>query len=384
MCQGIFTKTAFNQNSLGLCDAVMRKIACVIALIFVLLSSILVGTCFVNLSEANPEPAKSDDFYGIYLLSPKNMTYYTNTLNLQIKVIHMWYGFSGFRYSLDGGPWDYQYDYIEQSTRYHYDQVVTYCKPIPLNLIEGSHTLTVKIHGLYDTTFCANVTFTVNIVSPYLSILPSENNEYSSSEVPLDFKYNFSEIPIGYFYSSSEVPLDFVTSETSDFGYSLDGKDRVSVEGNTTLKGVPDGVHSIVMYGKTLNGSDFVSEPFSVYVDTEKPHITFLSLQNNTIYHAWNLDLIFHLSEPSPEIKYTLYGNNQIQTVAINGNTSLIDLQSGSYSLVLSARDSVSNFISFQTVDFRIENPFPVLLVGILAFVIIIIVGLLLCFIRRK
>ena len=354
----------------------MKKTALTLSLIFVLLLSMLAATWFVGLAEANPEPAIYES-YGITILSPKNTTYYTNAVNLQIKVISYWYGFDSFRISVDGGPWDYQYDYIEQSTRYHYNQVVTYCKPIPLNLIEGSHTLTVKIHGLYDTTFCANVTFTVNIVSPYLSILPSENNEYSSSEVPLDFKYNFTEIPMGYFYTSSEVPINFVTSETSDFGYSLDGKDRVSIEGNTTLKEVPDGIHSIVLYGKTLNGSYFASEPFSVYVDTEKPQITFLSLQNNTTYNTWDLDLMFHLSEPSPEIKFTLYGNNQIQTTVIDGNTSLFNLPSGSYRIVLSAKDSVSNFISFQTVDFRIENPIPVVLVAIITVVIIIIVFLL-------
>jgi hypothetical protein len=146
----------------------------------------LTATWFANTAEADPEPAIYES-YGITILSPKNTTYYTNAVNLQIKVISYWYGFSSFRISVDRGPWDYQYDYIEQSTEYHYDWVVTYSKPIPLNLTEGSHTITAKISS-GTLTFCANVIFTANIVSPYLSIMPSENSEYSSSDVSLDLK----------------------------------------------------------------------------------------------------------------------------------------------------------------------------------------------------
>lgn len=358
----------------------MRKTAHATILMLALLSSVLAGACFVYWAEANPEPAR-DESYGIYVLSPKNTTYYTGAVSVQIKVVHYWYGFDGFRISVDGGPWNYQSDYVENSTEYHYDWVVTYCKPIPLQLTEGSHTVAVKVSS-GDRAFCANVTFTVNVVSPYLSVLPSENG-YLSSEVPLDLKYNFTEIPVGYFYASSEVPLKFVASEASDFSYSLDGEARVSFVGNVTLKDVSDGVHSVVLYGKTLDGGDFASEPFSVWVDTGKPQITFLSLQNDTTYRTWNVDLAFRLSEPSPEIKYTLYGNNQIQTSVIDGNTSFFNLPSGSYTLVLSAKDSVSNFISFQTVDFRVDNPLP-LIVVVAASVIIIVVGVLVYFKKRK
>jgi hypothetical protein len=359
----------------------MRKTAHATVLMLALLSSVLAGACFVNWVEANPEPARSES-YGIHVLSPQNTTYYTDTVSVQVKVIHYWYGFDGFRISVDGGPWNYQYDYVDNSTEYHYEWVVTYCKPIPLQLTEGSHTVAVKVSS-GALTFCANVTFTVNVVSPYLSVLPSENVEASSSEVPLDLKYNFTEIPVGYFYESSEVPLKFVAPEASDFSYSLDGEDRVSFVGNVTLRGVSDGVHSVVLYGKTVDGSDFASEPFSVWVDTGKPQITFLSLQNDTAYRTWNVDLAFRLSEPSPEIKYTLYGNNQIQTSVIDGNTSFFNLPSGSYTLILSAKDSVSNFISFQRVNFRVDNPLPMLFV-VAASVIIIVVGLLVYFKKRK
>jgi hypothetical protein len=271
---------------------------------------------------------------------------------------------------------------VDNSTEYHYDWAVTYCKPILLQLTEGSHTVAVKVSS-GDLTFCANVTFTVNVVSPYLSVLPSENIEDLSSEVPLDLKYNFTEIPVGYFFTSSVVPLNFVTFEASGFSYSLDGDDRVSFVGNVTLKGGSDGVHSVVLYGKAVDGSDFASEPFSVWVDTGKPRIAFLSLQNDTTYRTWNVDLAFRLSEPSPAIKYTLYGNNQVQTAVIDGNNSFFNLPSGSYTLVLSAKDSVSNFISFQRVDFRVDNPLP-LIVVVVASVIIIVVGLLVYFKKRK
>lgn len=278
-------------------------------------------------------------------------------------------------------PFTYSLDLTDLQNGVHRVQLDAYCK--------GVSTTTMYPAMYWETVTSYNALsdvvsfFTVNALSHYLLMMPSENNEYSSSKVP-SVNYNFAEIPIGYLHTSSEVPLDFISTNASDFSYSLDGADSVSINGNTTLKGVPDGVHSIVLYGKTLNGLVFSSEPFSFWVDTGEPQITFLSIENNTTYHTLDLELIFHLSESSPEIKYTLNGDNQIQTAVINGNTSLLNLPSGSYSLVLSARDSVSTHVSFQSVDFSIENPSPVLLLVGTFSVIIISIVLLVYFKKRK
>jgi hypothetical protein len=67
----------------------MRKTAHATVLMLALLSSVLGGACFVHWAEANPEPAR-DESYGIYVLSPKNTTYCTGTVDVQIKVVHYW------------------------------------------------------------------------------------------------------------------------------------------------------------------------------------------------------------------------------------------------------------------------------------------------------
>jgi hypothetical protein len=257
-------------------------------------------------------------------------------------------------------PFSFSLNLTDLQNGAHSLQLNAYCRGVSMLLVYPGIQNEQYTH--YEALSDAVSFFKVKELSQFLLIMPSGNNEYSSSD----------------------VPLDFMSFNVSDFGYSLDGEEMVPIDGNTTLKGVSDGVHSIVLYGKNLNGSDFSSEPLSFGVDTGKPQITFLSIENNTTYHTQDLDLIFYLSESSPEMKYTLNGNDQIQTVVINGNTSLLNLPFGSYTLVFSAKDSVSNLVSFQTVYFRIENPFPVLLIGIFAVVIIIIASLLVYFKKRK
>lgn len=53
-------------------------------------------------------------------------------------------------------------------------------------------------------------------------------------------------------YTATSVPLNFTTSEAGSWvGYSLDGGEQVVIHGNTTLDGLTDGPHNIVVYFKS-------------------------------------------------------------------------------------------------------------------------------------
>ena len=62
-------------------------------------------------------------------------------------------------------------------------------------------------------------------------------------------------------YASSEVPLNFSLNKPAVWmGYSLDGKDNVTVDGNTTITGLSVGIHNITMFAKDANENVGASE----------------------------------------------------------------------------------------------------------------------------
>ncbi len=90
-------------------------------------------------------------------------------------------------------------------------------------------------------------------------------------------------------------------------GYSLDGQSNVTITGNTTLAGLADGFHLVVVcatdaYGNTGSASrDFT-------VDTTLPVVT-ISSPLNTTYSVDAVDLNFTLSEDVVWIGYSLDGS---------------------------------------------------------------------------
>ena len=76
-------------------------------------------------------------------------------------------------------------------------------------------------------------------------------------------------------YNEGNVTLAFSTNEpTSKISYSLDGQDNVTISGNTTLTGLPDGDHNIIVYATDEAGN--VGESGTVYFSVEVPFPTTL------------------------------------------------------------------------------------------------------------
>jgi hypothetical protein len=98
-------------------------------------------------------------------------------------------------------------------------------------------------------SFSANVSsvisFTVDTTSPKVTVLSLANQTYYTSDVPLNFT---------------------VSELTTQIRYSLDGQENVTIAGNTTLTGLPNGDHSVTVYAMDEAGNVGASEPiiFSV------------------------------------------------------------------------------------------------------------------------
>jgi len=113
-------------------------------------------------------------------------------------------------------------------------------------LSEGSHNITVYAKYDYsgDTRQVGfdekTVSFTVNDGKPpTVTNLSLENKTYNQNTLPLNF--------------TTDQP-------TSWIGYSLDGKENVTIAGNTTLTGLPDGQHSLTVYANDTAGNMGVSQ----------------------------------------------------------------------------------------------------------------------------
>ena len=78
-------------------------------------------------------------------------------------------------------------------------------------------------------------------------------------------------------YTSANITLKFTVNKTASWiGYSLDGKENVTIKGNTTLSELPDGLHNITMYARDTFENTGGSETISFTIDVPEPFPTTL------------------------------------------------------------------------------------------------------------
>jgi hypothetical protein len=159
--------------------------------------------------------------------------------------------------------------------------------------------------------------------------------------------------------------------------YCLDGQDNITLPftnqnqewplqitmiGKITLPQLAEGTHNITAYQKLeidYNSSppktdilwDSASVNFTVN-DQKPPTLQSLSIENQT-YSQNSLQLNLTLDEPTSWVAYSL--DNQ-KNVTINGNTTLVNLSTGSHSLQVFANDTVGNIATTNT-NFTIAQP---------------------------
>ncbi len=100
------------------------------------------------------------------------------------------------------------------------------------------NTDTMWVHVLPDT------------ILPAITVLSPENTTYASSSVALTFK---------------------MSESTSWIGYSLDSQANITITGNTTLSGLSDDSHSLVVYAKDNTGNIGASEIIYFSIETPSP-----------------------------------------------------------------------------------------------------------------
>jgi hypothetical protein len=265
----------------------------------VLLFSALAGTQLVDLGRANPYiwdlaevgemPApEGTEPLTILIISPENNTLYSSN-NISINFNTSWsesVHFSWFQIYYEAS-WQQDKTYVDYGSN---------ARSVTINLTdvpEGSHYLEVvavakyygytsyqEIKGLYLTRYyvsyvlngSSRVNFSVDL-PPTISILSLENETYNTSNVKLDFSVNES---------------------ISAVSYSLDGKDNVTISGNTTLTGLPNGNHDVTIYA-TDKGGNVGSETISFSVDVPFP--TTLVISSVITVAVVSIGLLFYFKK---------------------------------------------------------------------------------------
>ena len=248
-----------------------------------------VSLLFVSLAAGIPavkaDSANSTSYSVVKILFPANATYDSRFLTLNVTFPCGGLDYT-LTYNIDGKnegsiPW-----VVDNPNEVHviYKAIGSVALP---ELSEGSHCLTVTIicglynyHGAnppgapfkptspgssdYEATWTDTVYFTIDsgagTTEPALAV---DSIPPSISNISL---YNRT-------YTSTEVPLNFTVSENiSQVIYSLDGKENVTIPGNTTLTGLSTGSHNVTLYARDVAGNIGASETVTfTVVDEAEP-----------------------------------------------------------------------------------------------------------------
>jgi hypothetical protein len=319
----------------------------------VALLSLVVGAELTSLGEADPFIMILDDTPpAISVASPlSNQEFSSNDVLLSFTLTKpvSWNNKTGtgfttgklhsVSYYVDGISYEEIIVDSDLTDPFSYSKVLT-------NLPSGEHSLLIveegeaywkewHLEGKITTplTGSTEVIFIVDTGEPFISNLSVQNKTYKNPDIPLNF--------------SVSIPVSWM-------GYSLNDQDNITITGNTTLTGLPDGAHNIVVYAMNNSGYSFSSRKVSFTVDMP-PIISILSPMNET-YYTHNISLVFTITESARSIVFSLDGTEN----AISGNTTMNGVSTGSHILLIYVNDTAGNAGTSQAVNFSIApEPTP-------------------------
>ena len=229
--------------------------AIAISLILILFSA---GLLVVEVAKANPfsffwthiDPIPGTIPPTITVFSPQNNTQYTSkniifsfNISKPQAPIPVDDGISRVRYSLDDINYSNSKSLYECTifTQGHIG-IPEFSYSNNLTLPDGNHSITVYSEGTVTqpdnmTVFWvrsnSTVYFTIDTTPPAISNLSIEAKTYRTADIPISFCIN----------------------ETSQISYRIDNQAEVAISGNTTLTGLPEGYHNLIIYARDAAGN---------------------------------------------------------------------------------------------------------------------------------
>jgi hypothetical protein len=236
----------------------MKKTFIALIIISTMLISIVV-VMQVNFGKANPVGGyfPHDPHTIIRVLSPENFTYcFAKSISFEFSLnLSLWYPDYLSKYNPSYSCFVYPIQYFLDGK---------FAGEILENITEKFRNFSVIIEGLANGTHSLEVNVTTNGVywhqigvingAPSMDlssapVLDSSGLIYFSAD-NLHLPPIISKISLeNNSYYSVKIPLRFNVDEpTSQISYSLDNEANVTIDGNTTLAGFAEGLHSLVIY----------------------------------------------------------------------------------------------------------------------------------------
>ena len=199
----------------------------------------------------------------IIISSPQNTTYHAHSIfvNFTVTVPN---AINDVGYSVDNGSIQRITNLVKVSeVPVPYGEIllppyirVTYVGTFFLDdLSEGNHSLTIYQGYFYtgkwqryEIALWTTAQFLIDTGPPILKILETETNT-----------------------SSQLIHLNFTINEPASWmGYSLDQQTNVTISGNITLGGLPEGSHNLIVYANDTAGNMVSSQTIFFTVETER------------------------------------------------------------------------------------------------------------------
>jgi Kelch motif len=115
----------------------------------------------------------------------------------------------------------------------------------------------------------------LSMVNRFQLVFTAANEEYT----PVGYGTAPPEImvlsPENITYNLSSIPLDFTVNKPTDWlGYTLDSQENVTIQGNTTISNLSNGLHTVTVYANDTFGNTGASEPVSFTINQPAPFPT--------------------------------------------------------------------------------------------------------------
>jgi hypothetical protein len=267
---------------------VEKKALFTAAFISVLLLSAIAGTQLLDLGRANPvwlngaptEPITTPPSFYVY--SPVQNETHTSTqvlLNFIIIKPEAWFrttsSVPGYSYAVFGNVTSVYYtvDGGERQNIPMHDLDNFYFNENPprtlsfstsMDLTGGVHSVVI---GVEAVTYYVSDMYSSH---PFSSVVVQAHSESVNFTVEVPKPEIIA--PVHKVYNETGVPLTFVIYEASSLmSYSLDGQDNVTISGNTTLTGLPNGDHNVTVYATDEVGNTGASQTITFTIAKPEP-----------------------------------------------------------------------------------------------------------------
>ncbi len=247
----------------------MKKILVTLILISTFVIPLVTGLSSIRVCRANPMPyidPKIDFFISPPLMkveSPNNYTIYKNVVPINISISDLgqpilpvfFIGPEYFRYSADNGTIADFPNLRIFSDSQHSEVLPSQSMLLDVsNFSDGIHQIQITVGFLWwdslqvDTAYFSfePIYFTVYNTPPRILVLSPENETYDMQNLSLNLKTD---------------------RKSSWIGYSLDNQANVTTQGNSTLAGLIDGQHNIVVYANDTVGNMGTSKTIYFTID---------------------------------------------------------------------------------------------------------------------